>query len=233
MSKVPHRNQLQLKWRLQSPRCRGPHIFDSSYWSTRPGNWGTSRAARTSIFEIASSRGKTRKWWPETGLNRRRRPFQGRALPLSYLASVQTSVASLRLDSGRRRIRRATPRTVLCNNCDSIPTPILLSQTGAIIHVSEPLSGRHQRPSLRSCTTLESNHAPPCTDSRLFTSCRHRLLPRAQPPDVRERNAHGAGFPVLREPGTAVSARVFGAIPQGSRPARPPLRGGIRGDLYP
>ena len=31
-----------------------------------------------------------RMWWPETGLNRRRRPFQGRALPLSYLASVQT-----------------------------------------------------------------------------------------------------------------------------------------------
>ena len=29
-------------------------------------------------------------WWPGTGLNRRRRPFQGRALPLSYLASVQT-----------------------------------------------------------------------------------------------------------------------------------------------
>jgi hypothetical protein len=27
-----------------------------------------------------------RKWWPETGSNRRRRPFQGRALPLSYLA---------------------------------------------------------------------------------------------------------------------------------------------------
>jgi hypothetical protein len=25
-------------------------------------------------------------WWPETGSNRRRRPFQGRALPLSYLA---------------------------------------------------------------------------------------------------------------------------------------------------
>src|ERR1035437_9596782 len=39
-------------------------------------------------------------WWPETGLNRRRRPFQGRALPLSYLASVHTSVASLRVDSG-------------------------------------------------------------------------------------------------------------------------------------
>jgi adenosine deaminase len=27
-----------------------------------------------------------RMWWPETGSNRRRRPFQGRALPLSYLA---------------------------------------------------------------------------------------------------------------------------------------------------
>ena len=34
--------------------------------------------------------GKTGEWWPGTGLNRRRRPFQGRALPLSYLASVQT-----------------------------------------------------------------------------------------------------------------------------------------------
>jgi hypothetical protein len=29
------------------------------------------------------------KWWPETGSNRRRRPFQGRALPLSYLALGQ------------------------------------------------------------------------------------------------------------------------------------------------
>ncbi len=26
-------------------------------------------------------------WWPGTGSNRRRRPFQGRALPLSYLAA--------------------------------------------------------------------------------------------------------------------------------------------------
>ena len=31
-----------------------------------------------------------REWWPGTGLNRRRRPFQGRALPLSYLASIET-----------------------------------------------------------------------------------------------------------------------------------------------
>ncbi len=30
------------------------------------------------------------KWWPETGSNRRRRPFQGRALPLSYLANSRT-----------------------------------------------------------------------------------------------------------------------------------------------
>jgi hypothetical protein len=29
---------------------------------------------------------RMRWWWPETGSNRRRRPFQGRALPLSYLA---------------------------------------------------------------------------------------------------------------------------------------------------
>ena len=29
----------------------------------------------------------THEWWPGTGSNRRRRPFQGRALPLSYLAA--------------------------------------------------------------------------------------------------------------------------------------------------
>ncbi len=57
-------------------------------------------------------------------MNRRRRPFQGRALPLSYLASVQTSVASLRVESGRSRKRRESPRTVRCNNSLSIPTPI-------------------------------------------------------------------------------------------------------------
>ena len=34
----------------------------------------------------ASTLGIDKKWWPETGSNRRRRPFQGRALPLSYLA---------------------------------------------------------------------------------------------------------------------------------------------------
>jgi hypothetical protein len=34
----------------------------------------------------ARSRKSFKKWWPETGSNRRRRPFQGRALPLSYLA---------------------------------------------------------------------------------------------------------------------------------------------------
>jgi hypothetical protein len=35
-----------------------------------------------------SSRKPFRLWWPGTGSNRRRRPFQGRALPLSYLASA-------------------------------------------------------------------------------------------------------------------------------------------------
>jgi hypothetical protein len=35
---------------------------------------------------VGMRQGKTEGWWPETGSNRRRRPFQGRALPLSYLA---------------------------------------------------------------------------------------------------------------------------------------------------
>jgi hypothetical protein len=40
--------------------------------------WGYARALAQVIDSM---------WWPETGSNRRRRPFQGRALPLSYLAS--------------------------------------------------------------------------------------------------------------------------------------------------
>src|SRR6185437_1169560 len=47
-----------------------------------------------------------REWWPGTGLNRRRRPFQGRALPLSYLAwSAEPSIATpcaLSGDAGRK-----------------------------------------------------------------------------------------------------------------------------------
>ncbi len=50
--------------------------------------WG--RCQYVSLFEEDFS--QEGKWWPETGLNRRRRPFQGRALPLSYLASVHDSV---------------------------------------------------------------------------------------------------------------------------------------------
>ncbi len=38
-------------------------------------------------FRSTRSKSIDSKWWPETGSNRRRRPFQGRALPLSYLAS--------------------------------------------------------------------------------------------------------------------------------------------------
>ncbi len=46
------------------------------------------------------------KWWPETGSNRRRRPFQGRALPLSYLALALDLVAS-RAQTGRQEAGRS------------------------------------------------------------------------------------------------------------------------------
>jgi drug/metabolite transporter (DMT)-like permease len=46
------------------------------------------RAESLQAVNAAVSLGNDLKWWPETGSNRRRRPFQGRALPLSYLASV-------------------------------------------------------------------------------------------------------------------------------------------------
>src|ERR1700728_2067719 len=38
------------------------------------------------VIGVLGWRKSLNKWWPETGSNRRRRPFQGRALPLSYLA---------------------------------------------------------------------------------------------------------------------------------------------------
>jgi hypothetical protein len=46
----------------------------------------TDRTNRFSQLPKSSSKPSIIKWWPETGSNRRRRPFQGRALPLSYLA---------------------------------------------------------------------------------------------------------------------------------------------------
>ena len=41
--------------------------------------------ARPNFSSLPTSK-LLKRWWPETGSNRRRRPFQGRALPLSYLA---------------------------------------------------------------------------------------------------------------------------------------------------
>ncbi len=71
-------------------------------------------------------------WWPETGLNRRRRPFQGRALPLSYLASVQTSwvrfcarnpASPEKMDESQETLRSKT-------TSDSIATPIPRAKPG-------------------------------------------------------------------------------------------------------
>ena len=83
-------------------------------------------------------RGETDEWWPETGLNRRRRPFQGRALPLSYLASVQTSrcnfcaESEIAGDGGRALTRGANPwNTALKTTSHSIPTPIVRAKPGA------------------------------------------------------------------------------------------------------
>jgi hypothetical protein len=55
-----------------------------------PPTRGLSMAASIPLSKLRrSAAGALRwmkRWWPETGSNRRRRPFQGRALPLSYLA---------------------------------------------------------------------------------------------------------------------------------------------------
>jgi hypothetical protein len=47
---------------------------------------GESGSAAQQNIPLNHPKAIVSKWWPETGSNRRRRPFQGRALPLSYLA---------------------------------------------------------------------------------------------------------------------------------------------------
>src|ERR1700761_5902233 len=81
--------------------------------------WGLAALCSLQIADF-----KISAWWPGTGLNRRRRPFQGRALPLSYLASVQTFSCISCAESGAAGDGWAAPRTVCCNDLGSIPTHI-------------------------------------------------------------------------------------------------------------
>ena len=66
----------------------------------------SSVAQRSSLRRVFGglSRKPLGRWWPGTGSNRRRRPFQGRALPLSYLASALTTRQRRRR---RRRLNRS------------------------------------------------------------------------------------------------------------------------------
>ena len=53
-------------------------------------------------------------WWPGTELNRRRQPFQGCALPLSYLATFAHSLSAgdLRAVAGRGLMRSRLSRAI-------------------------------------------------------------------------------------------------------------------------
>ncbi len=90
---------------VEPPWPRGPADFESA-------------ASASSAIPACKSASKylSLKWWPGTGLNRRRRPFQGRALPLSYLASVQISRCNFLRGFRHRRSWWAIPVTVGCNN---------------------------------------------------------------------------------------------------------------------
>src|ERR1039457_4452955 len=68
-------------------------------------------------------------WWPETGLNRRRRPFQGRALPLSYLASAKTSSCNFLARNPAMPDMVARPRTVFCNDLKQYTNSAFQRQT--------------------------------------------------------------------------------------------------------
>ena len=88
-------------------------------------------------------------WWPETGSNRRRRPFQGRALPLSYLANSRMGARWVALHSSvgmpfhlplslRGGARCVLGRISERDNCVSIPS----ARPAFILHSGSPVQ-RH------------------------------------------------------------------------------------------
>ena len=65
------------------------------------------------------------KWWPETGSNRRRRPFQGRALPLSYLALRHPrTLLPLKLGLSLRRQAEGPAKVSNCAQATSVSIAI-------------------------------------------------------------------------------------------------------------
>jgi hypothetical protein len=95
---------------------------------------GIALASALGRFWLISRKSINAKWWPGTGSNRRRRPFQGRALPLSYLASSRAGRALevlFTLPSGCRfafrsrsgaGARCSSRRISERDNCVSIPS---------------------------------------------------------------------------------------------------------------
>ena len=87
------------------------------------------------------------EWWPETGSNRRRRPFQGRALPLSYLAlallfqpggQVRPSVSFRKLPAWcGEEIGRALNLRTIATSMPSIATRRRTRQTFAAHHLKQ------------------------------------------------------------------------------------------------
>ena len=88
-------------------------------------------------------RNDAKEWWPGTGLNRRRRPFQGRALPLSYLASVEKCSCPPRRtrSSWRARKGRRSPRTVRCKQPHQYTKPKVQGQAAALDYTGEQSCG--------------------------------------------------------------------------------------------
>jgi hypothetical protein len=122
-------------------------------------------------------------WWPETGLNRRRRPFQGRALPLSYLASVQTIVATSCAESGVAgeggRVHEQCAAKQLQTVYQlpfSTPNPLQIRAI-AFCH------SRHASPRRTFCSTLEGIMRLPACLACLFRS-RRRQLPPLRPASI-------------------------------------------------
>ena len=120
--------------RAETNRIQAPNTLTTAHGNDRqPGRRICgSRPQRAESSPLETSIRSCRLlilWWPGTGLNRRRRPFQGRALPLSYLASVQTFSCISCAESGSAGEGWAAPRSVRCNDLGSIPIDNRARQT--------------------------------------------------------------------------------------------------------
>src|ERR1019366_8470727 len=101
------------------------------------------------------------KWWPGTGSNRRRQPFQGCALPLSYLAVLETSLRGRETSSipGSPSFSSLPLRFLAQPGCNAGVVPLhycLKSRVSCTVRKSLVITDGGLLPPLRHPATLQT-----------------------------------------------------------------------------